>query len=303
MSREAKISKLSYLLGLEDQYIDAIMGSTECFLFGVDRVVTDFNLNDSNSSLGLIIRTTCEGILKADRYVLRDAQLLLGTSFTPTFPVLEAMASTKATGVAEAITLLKSFGNSVVQLSNYHQENPQVQSLKYADRYKKAIMTIRHHVIMDKKGVVAPLDFDNAPGDVHEFVGQRLPEELFFYISKGMLGPEIPNWLTSGEIVLSLPGGVLDSEPYRRLVIELLNPYRSEALKILAESLNYYYQSRVIKVTPWVTQDTSNLTIEIRYAPAMKQKLAQWKVRGAKIESTTGNGEVSALGLSCYCFY
>jgi hypothetical protein len=271
------------------------MGSTECFLFGVDRVVTDFNLNDS--TLSLISRATCEGILKVDRDLLRDAQLLLGTSFTPTFPVLEAMATTKPTGVTDAITLLKSLGNSVVQLCNFNRENPQVQSLNYADRYKKAIMTIRHHVVMDKKGSVLPLNFNEAPGDVHEFVGQRLPEELFFYISKGILGPEIPNWLTSGEIVLSLPGGVLDSEPYRRLVIELLNPFRSEALKILAESLHYYYQSRVIKVTPWINQDTSNLTIEIRYVPAMKPSLAQWKVRGAQIDSIVGKGEVSLFRL------
>jgi hypothetical protein len=269
------------------------MGSTECFLFGVDRVVTDFNLNDS--TLSLINRATCEGILKADRDLLRDAQLLLGTSFTPTFPVLEAMATTKSTGIVDAITLLRGFGNSVVQLCTYHRENPQVQSLNYADRYKKATMTIRHHVIMDKKGVVAPLHFNEAPGDVHAFVGQRLPEELFFYISKSMLGPELPNWLTSGEIVLSLPGGVLDSEPYRRLVTDLLNPLRSEALKILAESLNYYYQSRVIKVSAWNNQDTSNLTIEMKNIPAMKQKLAQWKVRGTHIETILSKGEVSTL--------
>ncbi|ETI21245.1 hypothetical protein G647_07590 [Cladophialophora carrionii CBS 160.54] len=290
-------AQLSYLLALEDQFIDAVMGSTECFLFGMDRVVTDFNRNDS--TLSLVSRGTCEGILKADRDLLRDAQILLGTSFTPTFPILEAMATTKSTGVVDAIAMLKGFGNSVIQLCNYHRENSQVQHLKYADRYKKAIMTIRHHVVMDKTGVVAPLHFDEAPGDVHEFVGQRLPEELFFYLSKGMLGPEIPNWLTSGEVVLSLPGGVLDSEPYRRLVIELLNPFRSEALKILAESLHYYYQSRVIKVTPWVNQDTSNLTIEIRYVPAMKQKLAQWKVRGAQIESIVGKGEDASLFLPC----
>jgi hypothetical protein len=273
------------------------MGSTECFLFGVDRVVTDFNLNDS--TLSMISSATCEGILKADKDLLRDAQLLLGTSFTPTFPILETMSTTRSTTIADAVIVLKGFHNSISQLFHYHRENPRVKSTKYADRYKKAIMTIRHHVIMDRKGVVAPLHFDNAPGDVHEFVGQRLPEELFFYISKGMLGPEIPNWLTSGEIVLSLPGGVLDSEPYRRLVIDLLNPFRSEALKILAESLNYYYQSRVIKVTPWVNQDTSNLTIEIRYAPAMKQKLAQWKVRGNQIESVVGKGEVGDSKLTC----
>ena len=267
------------------------MGSTECFLFDVDRVVTDFNLGDS--TLGLISRATCEEALKVHKDVLRDAQLLLGTSFTPPFPVLEGIPTAKSMGIVDAVSLLNGAGKSVIQLCNYHRENPQVQNLKYADRYKKAIMTIRHHVVMDKNGVVAPLHFEEAPGDVHEFVGQRLPEELFFYISKGMLSPQIPNWLTSGELVLSLPGGVFDSEPYRRLVIELLNPFRTEALKILAESLNYYYQSRVIKVMPWVNQDNSNLTIEIRYAPSTKQKLSQWKVRGTEIEAITGKSEVN----------
>jgi hypothetical protein len=268
------------------------MGTTELFLFGVGRIVTDFNLN--KSSLSLISKAGCEETLKVNGDMLRDAQLLLGTSFTPTFPILEGMATTKSTGIVDAISLLNGTGKSVIQLCNYHRDHPQVQALKYADRYKKAIMTIRHHVIMEKNGVVAPLHFDEAPGDVHEFVGQRLPEELFFYISKGLLGPQIPNWLTSGEIVLTLPGGVLDSEPYRRLVIELLNPLRTEALKILAESLHYYYQSRIIKVDPWIPQDTSGLTIEIRNTPAMKAKLAQWKVRGADLELVLGNAKVCA---------
>ena len=270
------------------------MGTTECFLFGIDRIVTDFNLN--KASLSLVSRTACEDVLKVNSDLLRDAQLLLGTSFTPTFPLLEAMAvGGKSTGVTDAIQLLNSAGKSVMTLCNYNRENAQVQALKYADRYKKAIMTIRHHVVMEKNGVVAPLNFDEAPGDIHEFVGQRLPEELFFYISKGILGPQVPNWLTSGEIVLSLPGGVLDSEPYRRLVIELLNPLRTEALKILAESLNYYYQSRVVKVDPWVPQDTNHLTIEIRNTSAMKAKLAQWRVRGSDINAVKGQSAVSLV--------
>ncbi|KAK5456156.1 hypothetical protein LTS15_005475 [Exophiala xenobiotica] len=290
-------AQLAYLLKLEDQYIDAVMGNTECFLFGIDRVVTDINVN--KSALTLISKAVCEDLLKVNDDMLRDAQLLVGTSFTPTFPILEAMATTKSTGITDAITLLNGAGKSVVQLCNFHRDHPQVQALSYADRYKKAIMTIRHHVIMEKNGVVAPRNFDEAPGDVHEFVGQRLPEELFFYISKGLLGPQIPNWLTSGEIPLNLAGGSYDSEPYRRLMIQSLNRYRTEALKILAESLNYYYQSRVIKVEPWVPQDTSSLTIEIRNTPAMKGKLAQWKVRGPEIETVISNASDSILFLPC----
>lgn len=266
------------------------MASTEAFLFGIDKIVTDINQN--KSTLSLLTRQACEDLLKVNTDTLRDAQLLLGTSYTPTFPVLEGMAAGKPVTIVDAINLLNSVNKSVIQLCSFHRDHPQVQALNYSTRYKKAIMTIRHHVVLEKTGVVAPLNFDTAPGDVHEFVGQRLPEELFFYISRGILGSQIPNWLTSGEIVLSLPGGVLDSEPYRRLVIESLNPLRTEALKILAESLHYYYQSRVVKVDPWVPQDTSSLTIEIRNTSPLKMKLAPWKVRGSDVESIFGDSEV-----------
>ncbi|RVX65906.1 hypothetical protein B0A52_10213 [Exophiala mesophila] len=290
-------AQLAYLLNLPDQYIDAVMASTEAFLFGVDKIVTDINHN--KSTLSLLARHTCEDVLKVNMDALRDAQLLLGTSYTPTFPVLEGMATGKPVTIVDAINLLNSVNKSVIQLCGFHRDHPQVQALNYSTRYKKAIMTIRHHVVLEKSGVVAPLNFDTAPGDVHEFVGQRLPEELFFYISRGILGSQIPNWLTSGEIVLSLPGGVLDSEPYRRLVIESLNPLRTEALKILAESLHYYYQSRVVKVDPWVPQDTSSLTIEIRNTSPFKMKLSPWKVRGSDVESIFADSGHDSAFLSC----
>ncbi|KEF53101.1 uncharacterized protein A1O9_11009 [Exophiala aquamarina CBS 119918] len=290
-------AQLAYLFKLPEQYIDAVMGNTEAFLFGIDRVVTDINLN--KATLSLLTRQTCEDLLKVNADALRDAQLILGTSYTPTFPPLEGLGPGKSTSIVDAINLLNTANKNVIQLCTFHREHPQVQALKYADRYKKAIMTIRHHVVIEKNGVIAPLNFNTAPGDVHEFVGQRLPEELFFYVSKGLLGAQVPNWLTSGEIVLSLPGGVLDSEPYRRLVIELLNPLRTEALKISAESLNYYYQSRVVKVDPWVPQDTSNLTIEIRNTPAFKGRLAPWKVRGNDIQSVVSKSSHSSFFLPC----
>lgn len=282
--------QLSYLLKLPEQYIDAVMGSTELFLFGVDKVVTDFNVN--SLKFDWISKSSCDERFKASSDLFRDAQLLLGTSYLPTFPILEQMAATKQVGISDAISLLNNAGRSVLQLCNFHREHPQLQALQYADRYKKAVMTIRHHVVLEKNGVVAPLDFDRAPGDVHEFVGHRLPEELFFYISKGILGPQIPNWLTSEEIDLSLPGGVLDSEPYRRLVIEQLNPLRTEALKMLAESLNYYYQSRSVKLKTWDGRDTSNLTIEIKDTAPLISKLSQWKVRGSLLDPAAGTSGV-----------
>lgn len=270
-------AQLSYLDKQPNHLIDAVMGSTDCFLFDVDKVIFDFDI--AASSFNWLSKTSCEERLeKAPADLFRDAQLLLGSPFLPVFPPLERSPTGKAT-IRDALNLMNGAGRSVVNLCHQYRDDAAVRSLQYEDRYKKAIMTIKYHVVMQAEGVVQPLDFEHAPGDVHDFVGRRLPEELFFYISKGMIGPQIPNWLTSGEIVLSLPGGIVDSELYRRLVVDQLNPLRTVTLKLLADSLSRYYQSRVVRVRTWYDRDTSGLTISVKDATSVSANLASWKVR------------------------
>jgi Temperature dependent protein affecting M2 dsRNA replication len=279
------IAQLSYMVKLPDEYIDAIWGSTEHFLFGVDKVIINLKIPSDKSTqvtFDFITRAACEERLKVPPEVLRDVQLILGTSFSLPFPRLERDAVTKVVSVSEAVSMLNSANRSVLHLCNIKGDD---STLEYADRYKKSIMTIRHHIVLESNGTVAPLDFAHAPGDVHDFVGQNLPEELFFYISRGIVGPEVPSWLASGEIHLSLPGGVPDFESFRHLVIEQLNPIRTQALRILSEPLNYYYKGRIVKVRTWDGRDTANLTIALRDEPDMRPKMNQWKVRGDLLRS------------------
>lgn len=257
------------------------MGSTECFLFDVEKIILDVNLK--SSTFTWLKKSECQNFLdKAPKDLFRDVQLLLGSSFLPTFPLLGRNPAGRVT-VREALVMLNSAGRNVMQLCQQYQEDPQVKLLQYADRYKKAIMTIRHHVVLEKDGKIAPMDFIRAPGDVHEFIGQRLPEELFFYISKGMMGSQIPNWLATSEVTLSLPAGAQDSEPYRRLVVEQLNPIRATTLKLITESMHRYYQSRTIKLSPWFEKDTSSLSITIREVPAVASQLDFWKIKSSEL--------------------
>lgn len=292
------VAQLSYMVKLPDEYIDAVWGSTEHFLFGVDKVITKLNIPSDKSTqvtFDWISKASCEERLKVPPEVLRDAQVLCGTSFSLPFPLLERQAATKTVSINDAITMLNTAGRSVLQLCNMYREDPTVSQLDYADRYKKSIMTIRHHIVLGSGGTVAPLNFVHAPGDVHDFVGQNLPEELFFYISRGLIGPEVPGWLAGGDINLALPGGVPDTEPYRRLVIEQLNPLRTQALRILSEPLNYYYKGRVVKIRTWDGRDTGNLTITLRDEPDMRPKIGQWKTRGAELTGLLNKSSPSLL--------
>jgi hypothetical protein len=280
------VAQLSYMLKL-DTIIDAIFGSTEHFLFGIDKVITNLNIPFDKSTqvtFTFISKSSCEERLKVPPDVLRDAQLLCGTSFSLPFPILERQSTAKAVSISDAIALLNTSQRSVLSLCNLYRDDPDVSRLDYATRYKKTLMTIRHHVILEMDGKVSPLDFPNAPGDVHDFVGQNLPEELFFYISRGLIGPEVPTWLTSGEINLQLPGSVPDNDVYRNLVIDQLHPIRIQALRMLSEPLNYYYKGRIIKTTSWI--DRSPPIINLKEEPDLRPRL-QWKVTSVVPSSPT----------------
>ena len=269
------------------------MGSADCFLFNIDKIITNFN--NSNASFDWLSKSACQEKLEKVPYsVFRDAQLLLGSTYLPTFPPLERGSSGNKTNIRDALNLLTASGRSVVQLCHQYRDDALVQSLQYVDRYKKAIMTLRHHVVLETNGKASPMDLSHAPGDVHEFVGQRLPEELYFYISKGILGPQVPNWLTSGEIVLSLPGGCADSEVYRRLMSDQLNTFRTQTLGLLSNSLNRYYQTKPITLKVWYDSDVGDKVINLRELPSVKASMASWKVHEDILQAAFRKPQVGA---------
>ena len=267
------------------------MGPSDLFLFGVDKIVLNFN--PLSGAFDWLSRAACQE--KLDRIpddVFRDAQLLLGSAYLPPFPPLERGGNSK-TNIRDALNLLNPSNRSVLQLCHQFRDDSQVQRLQYVDRYKKAIMTIKHHVVLEASGKVLPLDFEHSPGDVHEFVGQRLPEELYFYISRGMLGPQIPNWLTSGEIILSIPGGCGDSEVYHRFIADQLNELRTQSLGLLSNSLNRYYHARSISVKLRFVDDKRDRAINLRELPSIKETISKWKVHEDKFPESIGKLQVS----------
>ena len=261
----------------------------------MDKIILDLNQNTLHYNW--LSRTECNDKLGENIPVdlFRDCQLLLGNSFLPTFPPLEQNNRSKANLRDVFDVYLKPFGGSVLQaLSRYEGNNAAVQQMQYGDRYKKAILSIKHHVVLETSGKVTPMNLDRAPGDIHEFIGQRLPEELHFYISKGMIGPEVPNWLASAEIRLQLPPGLLPSETYRRLLATQLEPIRVNSLSLLSGSLHRYYQTREVSV--WIWDDGAPVnTIRLRDVPFAKDKLSSWRISECKFPKSAKDSDVSNI--------
>ncbi|KAK5939190.1 hypothetical protein PMZ80_008493 [Knufia obscura] len=285
----SSLAWLAYLYHMDQgQPIDAIMASPDAFLFDVDKVILGIDAKEQNFNwLQKADCVTAAG--NPSPQAFKDAQLLLGSRFLPTFPLLQR---NQIPTIREALVLLGR--GPVLQLCNQYREDPAVAQSDYADRYKKAIMTIRHHVIMTPDGSVQPMDLQHAPGEVHAFVGQRLPDELFFYISRGLLDPQVPNWLAANEIKLTLPGGSIDCEPFRRFVFDQLNPLRLQSLKLLSECLHFYWQSRPISIKSW---DGRNITQPLKDVTPLKEKVSSWKVQDS-VTPASKSARVSSV-LSC----
>lgn len=281
------IAQLSYMVKLSEQYIDCIWGSTDYFLFNVDKVITNVQVASEvkDAHFTWIPKATCEERLKVTPDALRDAQLLLGSSFSPIFPPLERQSHTpKGVSITDAVSMLNSQQRSVLQLCHAYRDDPLMSQSNYADTYKKAFMCIRHHIAIETNGAISPLNFDQAPGDVHDYVGQNLPQELFYYMSRGLIGPELPTWLTRDHIDLHIPPGVIDSPPYRTLVFEQLNPIRVITLKTITENMNNYYRYRTVHIKGWDGNVRDNLDIVLRDVNPVKPQLASWKIKEDAIE-------------------
>lgn len=255
-------------------FIDAIFGSSDALLFDIDKLITKIDLE--SSQFYWISKQTClEEFGRLTNEAFLDFGLLLGSQFLRTFPPFETYG--KGVNVRDALNMFNAAGRSALGLCAQFEEDRRVQELQYLDRYKRAYMTVKHHVYTDVDGRVGPMDPEHAPSDVHELIGQRLPEELYFYLSKGVLGPKVPNYLTSGEVVVPLPLGVEDSAIYRQLAGESLMPIRTQALCLLSNCLHRFYQTKVINARVWY-EENSDQTINLKALPSVKETIQSWKI-------------------------
>lgn len=270
-------TQLAYLEKAPRQFIDAVFGSSELFLYDVDKIITKTESDPSQFSW--VTKQTCQNDLgKMSNEQFIDFCLLLGSPYLRTFPLFENSYPGKGLNFRDALQMFNTAGRNSTSLCNQFEEDRRVHDLEYLDRYRRALMTVKHHVILDIDGRVSLLDSENATSDMHELIGQRLPEELYFYMSKGILGAHIPSCLTSGEVLLSLPLGAEDSEIYRRLVGELLTPIRTQSICLLSNSLHRFYQTKQIAIRTWY-EPKSDRTIKLKDLPPVKDDVVTWKVK------------------------
>lgn len=72
-----------------------------------------------------------------------------------------------------------------------HADDPSMSKTNYGDTFCRARCAIKFHPVMTDEGEVKPLNADQAPNDIHDFIGYRLPDELYYYLMRGLVGPQV----------------------------------------------------------------------------------------------------------------
>lgn len=265
-------------------FADAVLGSSEILMFNVEKVI--LKIDWEAGSFSWVVRRSCMdklGVTSTSQFV--DACLLAGSSILPTLPHLEqdGPVTPRPPRIQAAADLLKRMNQDGNSICLQFQDDPAVQSPSYLERYQKAYLSIKHHVVLTPDGKVECLNKDSVPSDVHAFIGQRLPDEVYAYLSRGVIGPRVLTWRTAGEIVESPPldGGM--SAAYHQLVRDGLVPLRSSALALLSYSLHRFYQHTDVTLRLWFNRDEPK-ALNISSTDDPKGAISNWNVRSKAIQ-------------------
>ncbi|GME89688.1 unnamed protein product [Ambrosiozyma monospora] len=91
------------------------------------------------------------------------------------------------------------------------------------------------------------------PNDLHTFIGQRLPDELFFYQSIGLYAFELCEVLVHDNEVERTPSDMAVTPLYEHYIESSLE-VKGKTLNLLANSLNRYYQFKKLHLTTYFKQ-------------------------------------------------
>ena len=113
-----------------------------------------------------------------------------------------------------AVDLVKFYKNGKEAVNTF-AEQPVVKAMQYPEHFARTRAMVKFSLILSSEGTVVPLPVaapnapphghgnhrdhhptaGDIPSDLHEIFSFRLPDEVYFYLSRGLIGPQALVWL------------------------------------------------------------------------------------------------------------
>jgi hypothetical protein len=289
--------QLAYFAHPKQNYIASIWSGLEPLLFGAGRVIVEVDWEKGVFEWVDFKLVLNQLGLMPEQFI--DACILAGFDYCATFPPLtETPPPFSFRSAFEMVKMFKSGYNAVTQ----YNSNPNVIKLNYVDLFLRTKCLIRNHVIFESTGVAEPLMKDFSPSDLHEIIGPRFANEVYFLLSQGILNPQVLNNIVSCMLAEAPP--LVESEEYRTYLSELMG-IRNRVLSLVASSLGtaeWTAPSRRIVTVRWFEPAVDipmSHTLPLPTLPPLRCSPAAVKTELARISSSMVADPASAWLLFC----
>lgn len=250
-----------------------------------------------------------------------DTGLLAGCDHLPTFPPTVHEQSLKS--FVEMMKYYKS-GHAAV---NAFLEHPGVKQTNYLESYYRARSMVKYSLVLSSDGIVVPLPLAvpppahspshhshhphhitaaDIPSDLHDVFTHRLPDEIYFYLSRGLIGPQVLVWLTSGQVSEAPPLDNGETNEYRRFVKEVITEGvtgpRATALALISSVVNNFWAGRRVLGGFWFEPGPVSAQKQIMHSSPQTTQLAE-RVAGWNVTSTLVEEELRRQNVSCGARY
>lgn len=259
-----------YLQRHHKAYIHAIFGPTDTLLYpGVDKLITSLDLVSSNPTFQYASKRACIGELGVSEDQFLDVGILVGFNQFPPFPPTVHEQALKAT-----VDMVKYYKTGHAAVSVF-ADHPAVKTIQFPDHFARTRSMIKYSLILSSEGQVVPLPLAitapathshsshhshhptaaDIPSDLHEIFTNRLPDEIYYYLSRGLMGPQALVWLTSGQIIENPPLDNGETTEYKRFVKEVITEGqtgpRATSLALISSVAHSYWGNKKVQGHFW----------------------------------------------------
>lgn len=304
--------QLSYLF--HNEVIDCIYGSTDLLLTQIDKFI--LGMEFLSKDFRFVDKKKVLNELNLSESQLLEISVIAGCSAQPvTFPTLPPMPKHNPASQFQQMTHFKYVLDLMYQYKSFQNE-PNLYSYVAAfnddtliSLYCKGIAAIKYMPVINVDGEVklyitemvkshstvstfmndvkevneneeesrkTPIEL-NIPTEIHNVLSQRLPSELYFYLSVGLMPPKVLEAIALNSLSVRPPleGGLC--EEYRALVTSTFtNNVLDAQFNLVTQLLARYYQVKRIPVDYWFTDDIHNLNS--RMSTSVSTRLNLWNL-------------------------
>ena len=258
----------------------------------MDKLITALDLVSPAPSFTFTSKRTVLGDLGVTEDQFLDIGILVGFDHSLPFPPTVHEQALKAT--VDMVRYYKSGHAAVIAFSDH----PAVKTIQYSDHYARTRSMIKYSLILSSEGTVVPLPLalnaptpqgaghhphhpgaNDIPQDLHDIFTNRLPDEIYFYLSRGLLTPHALVWLTSGQIIENPPLDNGETTEYKRFVKEVITDGqtgpRATALALISSVSHNFWANRKVQGYFWFETPSPHGQKAIQHNSTQTAQLAE----------------------------